>query len=818
MYYALIYIFIFVSIPLYSEGFVKNIKPILEKNCYSCHNSKKDKGDINLKSLPYENIDEANAEIWTLALDMINSGEMPPAKKKRLSTKDLNDTTKWIELALKRTKEELKSKEGYSRLRRLNRTEYRNTIRDLIGHSFDATELFTEDTSSHGFDNVSDALQVSPLHIEAYVAAAERVVSKIIDIPKTVPKKQHWKIINETKSGNYMKLFSGPWHDGHLGKPKSEIKKGYLKGNVLPNTEIPNGSTPYRMLDLTTTPATPYAGSWDIRAFGGTHENGGGANFGFKWFAFEEGQYRIKLTVESFGPKGWGHNLRVTKYPEGKIWKGHRLLPGMHNISYEIYRDEIPWYVKVNGNRNWGLNANFYFFKKHPKHKNKHGLHVSSFEIEGPINSIWPPVYYTNIFHKRKEIMSDEEYAKEVLENFMVRAYRQPVIKEQVNRMLSLYKSERTQNTSFNEAMRLPLITVLSSSRFLYLSGPGKNQPKAFSLANRMSYFLWRTMPDETLFKLAANGRLLNPKVRKQQVLRMLKDDKINALVTNFTQQWLELRKIKHLNALHLNLNLKESMVAESEAFFKHILDNELPLKTFLDSDFVMINERMSSIYGIHGIQGEHFRKVMLKPHHKRGGVLGQASVLTVTSNGIRTLPVNRGVFILEQILGDPPSSPPPDVGQLEDVKISKPNATIREKLELHRKDPTCARCHNKIDPLGFALENFDFLGRYRNFEMTHVEGKGHIKGAAVDPSGKLPDGSEFKDLKSFKVILLRKEKEFVRCFIEKMLVYGLDRHVGFRDEAYVESLSDKIIKNGATVSRVIEEIILSKPFAGDAF
>jgi hypothetical protein len=806
-----------------AESYLGRIKPILEKNCFSCHNPKKDKGDIDLKSLPYKNIDEGSAEIWALGLDMINSGDMPPEKKPRLSKRDLMSTTKWIEEALKRTQEELRSEiGGEARVRRLNQTEYRNTIRDLTGHPFDAAELFTADTQSHGFDNVGGSLQFSPLHIEAYVAAAERVVSKIIDVPEKKPVRQHWKILNSTPPKKRMKRATGKWHDGHEGKPKKTIKKGRLKGNVLPNAEIPNGSTPYSMLDMTTSPPTPYAGSWDIRAFGGDHGDGGGASFGFKWFAYQEGIYRIKLNVDVIGPEKRGHGLQVFRYPEGPMWKQYTLFPGKRSLNYELYRDAIPWYVKVNGNRNWGLNLGYHFEAKNEKTQAPLGVHLSSIELEGPIYESWPPPYHRRIFHVRKEGQSDEVYAKEVLEIFMSRAFRQPVEEEEFNRMMSLYRKGIEDKLTFMEAMRLPLTTVLCSPKFLYLSGPGRNQTPAFSLASRLSYFLWRSMPDEELLRLAKSKALLRSYVLKKQIVRMLKDSRRSALVRNFTRQWLNLDKLKSLEAdrklYHpLNLRVKTSMIGESEAFFEHILDQKLPLRTFLDSDFVMVDNMMARLYGLKNVDGDHFRKVQLKPHNMRGGILAHGSVLTVTSNGIRTLPVDRGVFILENILGDPPSSPPPDVGQLEDVKIPKLDATIREKLELHRKDPTCARCHNKIDPLGFALENFNAIGQFRRHEMKYSEEKGKFKGALVDATGKLPNGKEFKSFGAFKKLILEKEDDFIHCFVEKMLIYALDRPMGFRDEDFVEKLVKEIKKEGATIDTVIEKIVMSKAFMDKA-
>jgi hypothetical protein len=617
-----------------------------------------------------------------------------------------------------------------------------------------------------------------------------------------------------------MKQKTGAWHDGHLDKPKNQIKPGNLKGNVLPNAEIPNGSAPYRMVDLSLSPPKNYAGSWDIRAFGGSGGKGR-ANLGFKWFAYDEGVYRVKIKLQCFNrDPAWPHHLTIVRYPEGTEWKQVPVLPGEHTLEYEFYRDEIPWYVKTSGNRHWGINLHFTMLERlgGAKARAANGIHVRSIEVEGPINKVWPPVHRRQVFPVRPAGVGDEAYARLVLEPFMKRAFRRPVSKADVERMLRLYRAERKAGKPFLQAMRLPLTTVLCSPDFLYISGPRKRQPAAHALASRLSYFLWRSMPDDELMAVAAGGDLARHDVLKAQMIRMLEDPRSDALVENFTRQWLGLRKIRNLQADRqlypgYRLALQQAMVAESEAFFRHVLDNSLPVRLFIHSDFAMLNGEMARHYGIPGVRGDAFRKVSLPAGSPRGGVLGQASVLTATSNGVRTLPVTRGVFILEHLLGSPPPSPPPDVGQLEDVKAPRPDATTRERLELHRTNPNCARCHEKIDPLGFALENFDAVGQWRTHEMKFVQGQGHKQGAKVEANGQLPDGRRFGGVVQLKKLLLEDEQRFVQCLAEKMLVYALDRPIGFADRRFVDELCGKINANGATLSAMIEQIVISEPF-----
>jgi hypothetical protein len=787
--------------------FSRTVAPILETHCFDCHDAETKKGDLDLTALPHVNYGEAEAAIWSTAMDLVNAGEMPPKKKARLSDTELDSLGGWLENSLAVAVDRLRASRPKTRLRRLNRTEYRNTIRDLTGHPFDAAELFTRDTAEAGFDNVGEALQISPLHVESYVAAAERVVSKIIDVPPKRPQRQHWRIVNAVKPNEPMKRKNGDWHVGHNDKPKNRIAPGRLKGKPLPNAEIPNGSAPYRMVDLTSTPPTPWAGSWDIRAFGGGGRQS--ANFGFKWFAYEEGMYRLRIKLRGFAPASdvYPPVLSIVRYPEGTIWQEVPVPVGDHVFEYRFYRDAIPWYVQTSGNRHWGVNLRFPFHTPKNGKPVNWGVHVQYMEMEGPLDA-WPPPWHQQVFGAAQK--DEAVWARDVLQRFLTRAFRRPVLEEELARYLSIFQQERKAAKSFQEAMRLPLTTALCAPAFLYIAGQSKAPiPKAYILANRLSYFLWRSMPDEVLFSLAADGSLEQPEVLLAQVDRMLADSRSSALSTNFSAQWLNLAGLEHLEAdrglfPRFRPLLKDAMRAESAAFFQEVLDTDKNVLSFVDSDFLMLNDVMARHYGLPSVAGAEFRPVALPAGHQRGGVLTQAAVLTATANGVRTLPVTRGAFILSHILGTPPPSPPPDVGELEDVKTPKPNASIRERLELHRQDPTCARCHEKIDPLGFALEQFDAIGQWRVKERD---------GAAIDPAGQLPDGRKFAGIAELKQLLQAEPSHFVNCLSEKMLIYALDRPMGFADRPLVNQIGAATQRDGSTLRAMIKQIVATPDF-----
>lgn len=725
-------------------GFARHLLPLLENHCFECHGDDQQKGDLALHNLNRDVVNGGDEVVWAEVLDQLNSAEMPPKKKKRPPAGRLLAAINWLSGELDKAETAARTKGPRIVLRRLNRLEYRNTMRDLVGHPFDPTELFSPDTVSNGFDHVGEALVVSPLHVESFVAATGRVLDKIIDIPEQAPRRQHWRIINSAEGGKPMLKDDGRWHDGHVGKNKARIKGGFFKGKVLPNIEIPSGFAPYSMVDLTQDPPKTYEGSHDIRAFGGSQidegvliKNGDNA-FGFKWFAYEEGLYRVRLHVSAFGPEDWkgpSPKLGLALYPEGTMWREQLLAVNRSQvIEFELYRDNIPWHLKTTGNRNWGVKCYYQVSDAAGSDGKKvpFGIHVAEIEVEGPLNPVWPPEWHRRIFPQRLRKESDEAYAERVLRAFMKKAYRRDVSDEEVAGMVAIYRREKAAGLPVKKSLRMPLATILTSPSFLFIanrhdpaSEPGvQKQVSPFELASRLSYFLWRSMPDEELFTRARSGDLLQPDVLASEIRRMLEDPRSEALVTHFTRQWLGLDKLERLKVdptLHpdYDLALYQSMVGEATAFFREILHEDLSLYTFIDSDFLMLDERLARHYRIPGVRGNAFRRVRHSPDSRRGGVLTQAAVLTATSNGIRTQPIRRGAFILEEILADPPKPPPADVPPIEDLVPVDPATGLRKRLEQHRSNAACLNCHRKIDPLGFALENYDAIGMWREHELV---------------------------------------------------------------------------------------------------
>ena len=718
------------------------LHPFLETHCFDCHDGDEKKGDLNLEELSKGPVNFKSGSQWAAVLERINSGEMPPKKKKRPAEEELRKAVAWLNRGLDEAEAEFRARQNRTDLRRFTRLEYRNTMRDLIGHPYDPTELLSPDAVSHGFDNIGESLVVSPGHVESFVAATDRLLDKVINIPEQPPLRQHWRILNSTEAHKPLLKDNGSWHDGHRGKKKDKIKSGFLKGNVLPNAEIPSGSTSYTMLDLTQDPPVPYEGAWDIRAFGGSQIDEGvlireGDNaFGFKWFAYEEGTYRIRIQLSTFGPKDWegaSPKLGIIRFPEGAVWQEQLLtLNESHTIAIDLYRDNVPWYLETNGNRHWGLNL-FYQLTKEKGGDGAEvpfGLHISHIDVEGPYHPEWPPAWHRRVFPEQAANEQEEAYARRVLATFMKRAFRRPVGEDEVARMVAIFQKQRATGLALKQALRMPLATVLSSPSFLYhgarrdSAAPGH---EAWDFASRLSYFLWRSMPDERLFELAQSGELMKPATITSEIQRMLQDPKAEALVQHFTSQWLGLDKLAKLKVDETlypsyDLALRDAMTGEATAFFREILQKDLSLYQFIHSDFLMLNERIARHYGIAGVTGNGFRKVAIGPDQPRGGVMTQAGVLTATANGLRTLPITRGAFVLEQILADPPKPPPPDIPAVEKVVTAKPVATLRERLEQHRSDPSCITCHEKIDPPGFALESFDAIGSWRSHELVEVD------------------------------------------------------------------------------------------------
>jgi hypothetical protein len=440
-------------------------------------------------------------------------------------------------------------------------------------------------------------------------------------------------------------------------------------------------------------------------------------------------------------------------------------------------------------------------------------MRVWGMEIEGPSYESWPPASHRKIFGDVTDASRVD--VDHVVRAFASRAFRQPVEAPEVAHYVAYVRKRVEAGDSHTKALKLGLAGILTSPRFLYLdegNDEAGGELRPHELASRLSYFLWSSMPDERLSSLAAGDELSDAARRQVQVDRMLRDERAGAFVERFTSSWLWMHKLGTMPpdlktfGSYYDDRLEDAMERETYLFFADLLENNGSILNFIDSDYTFVNGPLAKHYGIGGVTGERFRRVALRPEHRRGGLLGQGSVLTLSANGIETSPVVRGVWILENILGTPPSPPPPDVEPLE--PDTRGTTTVRQQLDRHRTDPACADCHSKIDPLGFALEFYDPVGGFR----THYGARGRT-GPAVDGAGELPSGESFRDERELKALLMARKDLFTKMLAEKLLIYGTGRAMTFRDRVAIDAIAAEVARKGYGLRDLVMAVADSEPF-----
>jgi hypothetical protein len=440
-------------------------------------------------------------------------------------------------------------------------------------------------------------------------------------------------------------------------------------------------------------------------------------------------------------------------------------------------------------------------------------------EWDGPVFESWPTPAHRQIFFGGDEAEKNLDYARQTVGRFAERAFRRPVPAAEIDRLVTLVEQSQKLGDSFEQSVKTALVAVLCSKSFLYLEEGNASATATtltdWELASRLSYFLWSSMPDARLFELAAAGKLHEAAVLRDEVRRMLADPKAAAFAETFPQQWLQLRKVGMFApdaALYPEYDdyLEQSTIAESTGFFREVLSRNASLREFLDSDWTLLNERLARHYGIGGVRGEALRRVSLKPDDHRGGLLTQAAILSLTSDGTRHRPVHRGVWVLESIVGKPPPPPPANVPALGTPVANARKTTVREKLEQHRSDANCTACHRKIDPLGLAFDNYDAIGRWRTVESVR-DGVG--SDPTLDPSGELYDGRKFADPQGLKRLLLDDIDKFAMAFSEKLATYALRRGMTFSDRAELKQIAEQSKVNDYHLASLIESLVTSKLF-----
>jgi hypothetical protein len=518
-------------------------------------------------------------------------------------------------------------------------------------------------------------------------------------------------------------------------------------------------------------------------------------------FSFNDIDKLIVTTPEN------NHWMRAVRDAQGKLRDANTL--GAPKAEIDQARAELDAIVSQASQWKGPLR----YFNPEYDSDNPPTIFVDWFEISGPVAQEWPPKSHKTILFAGDEEASvgrEDADVREIFTRLLGRAYRRPASQAEIDGVVEFVEQARESGIEFHEAVRLGIVRVLCSPGFLFIQEPAdEDTPRKlndYELASRLSYFLWSSMPDPALFTLAERQRLGDPQTLLEQVDRMLDDPKAEALVEGFAGQWLEIREFGNTMPAKEYSDYDE----EAYAFFREVVANDLPVTNFLDSDFLMINQRLARHYGIEGVEGPNIRRVEIQPQHHRGGVLGMAGLMTLLSDGTRTLPVRRAAWVKTELFGDPPGNPPPNAGEIQPNTAGK-KLTVRERLDLHRNEPTCASCHTKLDPFGIALENYDVIGKWRT--QANGEGFRGKQAPLIDVSGKFPDGDAFTSLEQYKAGLLERRDAFTRNLVVKMLTYALTRPVGYADHQSVETITDSVRHDDYRMRTLIRKVVASELF-----
>ncbi len=729
----------------------QHVKPFLQKYCIDCHDIESQEAGLAFDKLPPSADSTHDREVWKKTLAMLEVGAMPPADHDPQPAKaELDRVISWIGDSLLPVDCEIVRDPGRVTIRRLNRAEYNNTIRDLVGVDFRPADDFPSDDVGYGFDNIGDVLSLPPLLLEKYLDAAEQITAKAIIPDPDALRKQHFPVA-ELQSGNASRRNGELWLNS----------SGSITAPIRVRTE----------------------GRYALRA---------------EALATQAGPDLAKLEFRIDGKKVdtvevRGHRKRGVYEVTAKVPRGAKRLEAAFVNDYYMPEAKNP----NQRDRNLGV---VWLELEGPLGVEDGGLPEShrrlitarpdkDRSVEDAAEQVLKP-FATRAF--RRPVTIDELQSFVRLVKFVV-------------------DQEETYERGIQVAVQAILVSPHFLFRIETDRQPDNpdavHEVTDYQLASRLSYFLWSSMPDQELFDLASRGELRQPEVLRKQVQRMLADDRATALVDNFASQWLNLRMLDEhepdkTTFKQFSDELKQDMRRETELFFEEVMRKDRSILDFLTARYTFVNERLANHYGMPGVKGNNFRRVELTGN-RRIGVLTHASILTLTAYPTRTSPVIRGKWILENILGTPPPPPPPDVPVLEVAQQESPEASLREQLVLHRTDPNCASCHKVMDPLGFGFENFDAIGRWREKDGKHP----------IDASGELPGGAKFSGPVELVNLLIKRQDDFARALSEKMLTYALGRGLEHYDQCAVQEIARTLKQDDYRFSTLVLEIVQSDPF-----
>lgn len=787
--------------------------------CIHCHGTTKPKGDFQIGLLKVS-ANVADAENWQLVLDNLQLGEMPPKDAKQPQPAEVEPVTSWIQNELSRAATELKGNGGEVVLRRLNRVEYENTIADLFDVHGNFAAGFPDDLREHGFDNNGGALMLSSAQMQEYMKAADFILARAIappQQPQTVSKtftlhdgNRRAIELTQKNLANRLETFDRltPQEKASTRKMEEAAKAnpdshGY-RFPVLENGELrPPKPTDGPHLDAVMTVQNYFSGEPTL-AYPGRLAG---------W---------CKVKAVAYAMKNSGKPVRL-KFTAEKPFVG--LLPKAESVF--TFTDDQPREVEATYYLEPGDRVLFRMIDGAPHSQGRTMIDqpgpfiaIRSFSIEGPIYESWPPKGHRTLFGDINPAQPTPEKAAAIVAHLAPQLFRRPVDAATVAKYSKLFEKFTTTMTP-DEALRGMLAAMLVSPRFLYHEEPPSG-PDAFALASRMSYFLWRSTPDDELLKAAAAGSLLDPAKRRLQAERMLADARSGRFLKDFTGQWLRVREVGVMKANadlypEYDLELEAAMRGETEHFIAEMFRRDLPLTNLIDSDWTMLNERLARHYGIDGVTGPDFRRVSLdKSKTVRGGLLTHASIHAITSNGSTTSPVIRGTWMLEKILGTPAPPPPPDVPAIEpDIRGA---TTIKEQLAKHRNIASCNSCHRKIDPLGFALENFDVIGGWRDNYRALVEPRPGARaklsdGPPVHSADEWEGVGRFNSFQDFRELVKQREDLVVQNLTHQLATFALGRAPGFADRQPLKAIATKVREKKSGMKSLVIELVSSLVF-----
>ncbi len=755
---------------------VTNERALVDKYCVACHNDKLKTGGISLQSADMTNI-PAGAETWEKVIHKVSLGAMPPQGMPRPDAATMDHFASWLEASIDKAAA-AHPNPGRATLHRLNRTEYANAVRDVLGLEVDPAPLLPADDESYGFDDIADVLRTSPSLLERYMSASWNLSRLAVGDPNLGADTTTYRAKPDLSQNGHME-----------GLPLG------TRGGLSIRHYFPLDGVYIIRVRLWRATADAIKGLEDL------HQVEISVDGQRVKLATIGGKDEAELSYTNSGKSALEIDARLTVHVPVKA--GMRTVVATFMAEGESQDDNILQPFER-------ANLDPLDFRGLPA--------VDRVSITGPLNPTGPGDTASRrlIFTCHPAAHADElPCARKIIGTLARKAYRRPVSDNDLETLLSFYQKGRNEGGTFDSGIEAAIQLILASPEFLFRFEP---DPPALAvgavyhisdleLASRLSFFLWSTGPDDQLLNLAALGKLKDPVVLDGQVKRMLADPKSKALVDNFADQWLYLRNLKNINPdfetfPDFDDNLRQAMRQETDLFFGNLIHEDRSILDLVNANYTFINERLARHYGIPNIYGTDFRRVPITDERRRG-LLGQASILTITSYATRTSPVQRGKWILTNLIGMPPNPPPPNVPALKEHADAGKVTSLRERMEEHRKNPACSGCHKIMDPIGFSLENFDAIGQWRTTD----------EGAKIDPAGVMFNGAKIDGPVSLREILMAKPEIFASVFTEKLMIYALGRGVQYYDMPTVRAIVRDAGRNDYRLSSIVLGIVKSTPF-----